>query len=198
MTKLALALAACVTVGIWVASCCAIGQINSNVSSADQQGQDLTTGWSLLKEGEAEGNIEPDAKRLADPDTTFLHIIVTKTAPPGQGRVGAINHMPVNVDEGKWYDATFRAFAEGRSVGIVFSLEGPDGKVLARTTLPEIGRMRRGGAGNDVEANPAPRKYNVALHARASDSHAHLTLSPIEPTSVWIESIKLTPRSNIP
>jgi hypothetical protein len=183
---------------MWVADRCAIGQISSNVSSADRQSQELTTGWSLLKEGEAEGDIEPGAKRPTDSNTTFLHINVTKTAQPGRGRIGAINSTPIMVDEGKWYDATFRAIADGRSVGIVFSLEGTDGKVLARTTLPEIGRVRRGGGGNDTETNPTPRQYTAALHARASDTNAHVVMTPIEPTSVWIENLTVTQRPNVP
>jgi hypothetical protein len=198
MNKAVAALAACVAVAACVASRWAIGQSDSNGDLARKPAQELASGWSLIKDGEAEGSIESDARRPSDSDTKFLHITVTKTAKPGQGRVGAINGTTASVDEGKWYDVTLEAIADGRSVGIVFSLEGADGKVLARTTLPEIGRVRRGGGGTDTQSNPTPRKYTVALHARGTSDNAHVTLTPIEPTSVWIENLTLAERTNTP
>ena len=196
MTKQVLALAGGIATALWMAGHGAMGQSNSHVLSAVQQAWDLTSGWSLLREGEAEGSIEPEAARPAEPGAKYLHITVTKTAPPGRGRVGAINSTPIKVDEGKWYDVTLQAIADGRSVGMVFSLESADGKVLARTTLPEIGRVRSGGGGNDTQSNPLPRKYTLALHARASSVHAQVTLTPIEPTSIWIENLTITPRAS--
>ncbi len=158
-------------------------------------GIDLSTGWTLLKEGEAEGTMEQDAKHPASDSPHLLHIAVTKTAAPGKGRAGAINGNSIDVHEGQWCDVTFTAVTERGSIGLVFSLENADGKVLARTTLPEIGRSGRGRAGG-TDAAVTWRKYTVALHPRASDPHAHLVITPIEPTNIWLDGLTLTSRSS--
>ncbi|HEY4329039.1 MAG TPA: hypothetical protein VGN88_04825, partial [Phycisphaerae bacterium] len=107
----------------------------------------LVTGWSLLKEGDAAGTVEMDAKNPANPDPHLLKIAVTKYVDAGKGRLGAKNSADIAVKEGQSYDITFNGTSEGIGVGLVFSLETEDGKVLARTTLPEIGRGGRGGGG---------------------------------------------------
>ena len=176
--------------------CAAISSAPETARSAGEQesgkSYELTSGWSLLKVGEAEGNIEQDAKHPAHDAEHLLRIQAVKTAGPGKGRVGATNSTPIEVREGQWYDASFSATTERGSIGLVFSLESADGKVLARTTLPEIGRGRgpRGGAAPDAGWS----KYTVALHARGSDPKAHLVITPIEPTNVWIEGLRLTER----
>jgi hypothetical protein len=176
--------------------CAAISSVPGSAWSANEQeggkSYELTTRWSLLKEGEAEGNIEQDAKHPARDAEHLLRIQATKTAGPGKGRVGATSSTPIEVREGQWYDASFSATTERGSIGLVFSLESADGKVLARTTLPEIGRGRGPRGASAPEG--AWTKYTVALHARGSDPKAHLVITPIEPTNVWIEGLRLTER----
>src|SRR5262249_49273416 len=145
-------------------------------------GTELTTGWKLLQEGEAEGSVEQDARHSASESPHLVRINVTKTAAPGKGRAGATNNAPIVVQEGQWFDITFSAATERGSIGLVFSLESPEGKVLARTTLPEIGRGGRRGRGDAQLTGPNWSKYSVSLHARASDPNAHLVITPIEPT----------------
>lgn len=153
---------------------------------------DLTSGWSTLQEGDAQGTAEPDAKHPNSTDPHLLHIAVTKTAEPGHGRAGAINAHTFAVQQDGWIDIHFRSSTDRGSVGLVFSLEDAQGKVLARTTLPELGtRGRRGG-------NTSPtivwNHYSVSLHVRASDENAHLTITPIEPTSIWLDELVLSRR----
>ncbi len=124
-------------------------------------GMDLSTGWTLIKEGEAEGMIEQDAQHPTNASAHLLRIAVTKTAEPGLGRVGATSAVLVAVRDGEWFDVRFTAVTERSTVGLVFSLEGTDGKVLARTTLPEIGQAR----GRRAATAPAAwQKYLVVLH----------------------------------
>jgi aldose 1-epimerase len=156
---------------------------------------DLSTGWSLLKVGEADGTIEVDAKHPTNASPHLLRITVTKTAERGKGRAGATNAALIPVRQDQWYDVTFSSVTERGSVGLVFSLEGDDGKVLARTTLPEIGRAGRGQPAARAGTRPSWTKYLVSLHARASDPAAHLVITPIEPTSIWLDELKLTVRS---
>ncbi len=92
---------------------------------------------------------------------------------------------------------TFSASTERGTIGLIFSLETSDGKVLARTTLPEIGGARadagRGRSAPTTSAQAWP-EFLVSLHARASDSSAHVTITPIEPTNIWLDGLTLTPR----
>jgi aldose 1-epimerase len=165
----------------------------------------LATGWSLLQEGQAQGTIEQDAKHPASSSPHLLRIAITKTAGPGEGRAGAVSGVHFAVEEGEWCDVNFSAATERGSIGLVFSLENSDGKVLARTTLPEIGR--RGGRGRGrgapvATATPAPAatvptawpNYLVGLHVRAADANAHVVITPIEPTNIWLDGLTLTPR----
>lgn len=164
----------------------------ATVSSTVEPAKVLSTGWTLLKEGEAEGTVEPDAKHPQRDSPHLLHIAVTKTAAPGKGRAGATNSTAIEVRQGCRYEVTFSAITEKRSVGLVFSLESADGQVLARSTLPEIGRGRnfRGAEGEGDGANWP--KYSVTLNVRASDPKTHLTITPIEPTSVWLDDVTIS------
>lgn len=178
--------------------------------------QPLVAGWSLLKEGKAEGTAEIDAKHPTNPNPHLIKIAITQLAPFGEGRLGVKNSAPIAVKEGQSYDITFGGFREGSDrdpgVGLVFSLETDDGKVLARTTLPEIGRGAGGGgrgrgrggapstapAGGAAAATTAPaapwRTYLLGVKARASASNAHLTITAIEPVPVWIENLTIVER----
>jgi hypothetical protein len=159
--------------------------------AAAQSTTSLSSGWTLLKDGDAEGTVEQDAKHPTRDSSHLLKISVTSTAAPKKGRVGATNNTTFAVHEGRPCDVTFSALTERRSIGLVFSLEGADGKVYARTTLPEIGRGRPGG---DSETGGAWRDYVVRLSVRASDPKAHLTIVPIEPITVWLDDVKITER----
>jgi hypothetical protein len=101
------------------------------------------------------------------------------------------------VEKGEWCVVTFSAVTERMSVGLVFSLEDSDGKVLARTTLPEIGRGRMRRDRPTTEATTIPAvwpTYQVSLHTRASDPNVHVVITPIEPTNIWLDGLTLTPR----
>jgi hypothetical protein len=164
---------------------------------------DLITGWSLIKEGQAEGTIEADAKHPNNPNSHLLKISVTKYVGPGEGRVGAQNSHTMGVKEGQLFDVTFTGISEGVGVGLVFSLENAQGKVLARTTLPEIGRGGRGrgrggadagGGAATVAAGPVWRPYLVNLRVRAADPAVHLVITPIEPIPVWLDGLIIVER----
>ena len=173
----------------------------------------LVTGWSMLKEGKAERTAEVDAKHPTNTDPHLLKIAITKYPEFGQGRLGLKNATPIAVQEGRSYDITFNGISEGIGVGLVFSLETDDGKVLARTTLPEIGRGARGGRGGrgatpssdstnaatSQAVSPAPvppwRSYRLSVKAMASSPNAHLIVTAIEPVPVWIENVALVERA---
>jgi hypothetical protein len=184
----------------------------------------LVSGWSLLKEGAAQGTVEIDAQHATNPNPHLLKIAITSYPDPGKatpdiGRLGLKNSTPIPVKEGQYYDITFGGLSEGIGVGLVVSLETDDGAVLARTTLPEIGRGGGGGRGrgrgapaasapvsapatspatNPVASSPVPptlwTRYLVSLHARASAPNAHLTVTAIEPVAVWIENLTIVER----
>src|SRR4029079_14016610 len=70
---------------------------------------DLTTRWTLLKEGADDGTVEQDDKHPARDAEHLLRIQATKTGAPGKGRVGATSGAPIEVRDGQWYDAQFFA-----------------------------------------------------------------------------------------
>ena len=98
-----------------------------------------------------QGSLElDDTTPLNDENPQSLKLTVTEVGRPEKGdRAGIVNNGDgdgMNIREGQWYDFTFSAYAEeNRSVGLVFALEGLDGTICARVTIPEIGRGRRGG-----------------------------------------------------
>jgi hypothetical protein len=160
---------------------------------------DVSMGWTALQEGKGEATVEQDAKNPGNSDPHLLRINVTKHPGPGEGRAGAVSNVLIPVQEGQWFDVTFSGVTEGASIGLVFSLESADGKVLARTTLPEIGRGRGGRGRRGPTTAPSGQagwtKYLVALHARGADAGAHLVITAIEPTNVWLDGLTITPRS---
>jgi hypothetical protein len=159
-------------------------------------GQSLKQGWTLIQEGDGEATIEQDAKHPTSDSPHLLKLAVTKIAGPGKGRAGAKNSTPLAVEKDVMYDATFAATTQRGSVGLVISLETEDGKVLARTTQASFGAGRRGppGGGEDPTAGRTWSKVTVALRTRAADKNARLTVVPIEPTTLWLDEITLTPR----
>jgi len=194
-------LAVCVVAGLiacaWLIAAAPDSMADATTAPATPPSIDLTTGWTPLQVGEARGTIVQDAKHPTNHSPHLLLITVTKTAGPGEGRAGAISGIQFSVDQGEWCDVTFSGVTERFSVGLVFSLENSDGKVLARTTLPEIGGARAGRRRRTVAPTTAPvawTKYLVSLHVRASDSNAHMVITPIEPTNIWLDGLTLTPR----
>jgi hypothetical protein len=173
-------------------------------AAPETQPSDSTAGWIAshwvqLKEGQADGTIEMNARHPANPDPHLLMLHVTHYAGPGQGRFGAQNTTPISVKKGAYYDVTFKGISDGIGVGLVFSLETSDGKVLARTTLPEVGRgAMRSRRGRGAANAPAPwQSYFVTLHARAA-GQGHLVITPIETVPVWLEHIRLVERKTKP
>jgi alpha-L-arabinofuranosidase len=152
-------------------------------------------GWSLVKEGDAEGSIQLDADApLNDRNPHSLRLSVTKLGT----RCGVANsgYWGINVQEGQWYDASFYArTAENKSVGLVFSLESQDSRrVCARATIPEIGRGGRGPGAEAGASQGSWRRYTLSLRANASDPNCRLVISAIEPVTVWLDVVSLFPR----
>jgi alpha-L-arabinofuranosidase len=161
-------------------------------------------GWSFIKEGDAEGSMQLESTDpLNERNPHSLKLTVEKLGE----RCGVVNsgYWGMNIVKGDWYDVSLYAHSEGgRGIGLVFSLESEDGKVVcARATLPEIGRRGRGGGGGGggVEtgdttpaANGEWRKYSMGMLAMESHANCRLVITPIEPGTMWLDVVSLFPR----
>jgi alpha-N-arabinofuranosidase len=157
-------------------------------------------GWSLLAKGDVEGSMQlDDTQPLNDRNPHSLKLTVTTMGKPEDGDLcGIVNsgYWGMNIEKDEWYDISFCAHSdENRSVGLVFSLENDEGKVCARSTLPEIGRGARGfGPGSGAEQASPWRRYSLSLHAYDSDPKCKLIITPIEPVTMWFDVISMFPR----
>jgi alpha-L-arabinofuranosidase len=159
-------------------------------------------GWSYLAEGQAEGSMELDSEGpLNERNPHSLKLTVTKLGE----RCGVVNSgfWGMNIEKGQWYDVSlYGRSAGGRGIGLIFSLESPDGKVIcARSTLPEIGRRGAGGGGGGVETGERNasttgdwRKYSMGMKAIESYPNCRLVITPIEPGTVWLDVVSIFPR----
>lgn len=147
-------------------------------------------GWVFVSRGGAVGSMQIVADKPLNPQQPKSARIEAKEL----GEVCGIATPPnVSIKSGSWYDISFVGRMEnaGSSVGLLFSLETEDGKkICARTTLPEIGRV-----GKIIEGNADNwRQYTVSLHAYGTDAKCRLVISPIEPATVYIDSISMNQR----
>ena len=139
-----------------------------------------------------------ETQPLNDRNLHSLKLTVTKMGKPEEGNLcGIVNsgYWGMNIQKGEWYDVSFYAHSDGGSVGLVFSLENNEGKVCARSTLPEVGSGRRGGGfGAGAEQASPWRKYSLSLHAYDSDPKCKLIITPIEPVTMWFDVVSMFPR----
>lgn len=148
-------------------------------------------GWTFVSRGNASGSMQISTDKPLDAQQPKSVRIEAKEL----GEVcGIATAADLNITSGVWYDISFSGRMEnaGNSVGLLFSLETEDGrKVCARTTLPEIGRV-----GKIIEGNPDNwRQYSVSLHAYGADAKCRLVISPIEPATVYVDSISMHQRN---
>lgn len=164
---------------------------------------DNPAAWTYLAQGNVQGSVElDDSTPLNDDNPQSLKLTVTEVGRPENGdRCGIVNDGVgdgMNVREGQWYDFTFSAYAEeNRSVGLVFALEGLDGTICARVTIPEIGRGMRGFGrrGGDEGPPPSPwRQYRLSLQAYNSNPQCRLIIKPIEPVTMYLSDIRMSTR----
>jgi alpha-L-arabinofuranosidase len=161
-------------------------------------------GWSFISEGDAAGSMQLDSTDpINDRNPHSLKLTVEKLG----DRCGIVNsgYWGMNIVKGEWYDVTLLAKSEGgRGIGMVFSLESEDGKVVcSRATLPEIGRRGRGGGGGgggNETGEPYPnasgewRRYTMGMLAMESHPKCRLVITPIEPCTMWLDVVSLFPR----
>ena len=140
------------------------------------------TGWKLIAEGGTDAELLNDPPAAA-PDNTNAHPM-RLTIRQRDGAVGikeaAAGHT--NVAAGQWYDLVFQAMTQnGKHFAFTVSLESDDGKICARTTLPEVGGTEW-------------KKYAVSLNARLPATNARVVITLAEPGTVWFDDVALVLR----
>jgi hypothetical protein len=159
--------------------------VNGDFEAAPANSAAGIPGWTLVREGEAQGTIALDD--AAPPGPAGPHALRLDAAALGT-RCGVADNGPggrgINVQNGMWYDVSFFCRTDNKAdTGLVFSLESADGRTIcARATIPEVG--------GDWQP------FTLSLHAYAGDRHAHLVISPIDPGVLWLDGVSLRPRAS--
>lgn len=153
------------------------------VENGDFEATSDLSGWSLVAEGDGQGEIARDSATPLDERKPHSLRLTVKSI---GGRCGVMNSGPhgMRIEDGTWYDFTFHARTEtNKHFGLVVSLESADGrKVYARATIPEIGGEWK--------------KYTLALHARQSEPNGRLVIAAFEPGTIWLDAVSLSPRKS--
>jgi alpha-L-arabinofuranosidase len=143
-----------------------------------------TPGWSLVKNGNADGSISLDKDNpLNDRNPHSLKLTTTKAG----GRVGVANSgfWGINVQQGETYNLSFYARTDAnRTTTLNVSLENDDG-----TKIAAAGKVENvGGNGNGW------KKFSLSLNATATNPKARLVLSPTTEGTLWLDVVSLVPQ----
>ncbi len=140
--------------------------------------------WKILAEGGAAVELAPDTASPAPGwlGTNTLRITVNKTGE----RVGVActNMGQMKLATGDWYDFSFNACSDPpKTFALVVSLESLDGKkVLARTTLPEVGGDQWG-------------HFSVALYVRQPASKCRMVIALADTGTLWLNDLSVVLRN---
>ncbi|MGB9877555.1 MAG: alpha-N-arabinofuranosidase, partial [bacterium] len=151
------------------------------VRNRDFEEADKPVGWSIVREGEAEGDISIDSTRpLSKSNPRSLKISVKKL---GRGRFGVANSgfWGIKIEKGRLYDLSLYARCDSLYRGdILVTLEHPSGFVYAQSRIQglEFGW----------------KKFQVVLHAEDSFPSARLVIYATSPGTIWLDIVSLMPR----
>lgn len=140
--------------------------------------------WKVLAEGGAEvviAQIVATPPVLEGQSTNAVEISVKHTGE--RSGIVCTGMGKMKLQPGEWYDVSFNAQTDsGKTYALIFSLESPDGKIVAaRTTLPEVGR-----------SNWA--HYNVALHIRLPILKSRMVIALADWGSISLNDISVVLR----
>ncbi len=138
-------------------------------------------GWSIVKEGEAEGEVEVDTAHPLNPNNPHsLKMSITKL---GRGRLGVANggFWGIKIDKGKLYDLSLYARCEAGYRGdLLICLEHPSGITYAQSRIEGL--------------EPHWKRFNVVLHSDSSCSSARLVIYATSAGIIWLDVVSLMPR----
>ena len=136
--------------------------------------------WSLIKEGECEGNISKDtAEPLNEKNPASMKFEVTKL---GRGRIAATNEgfWGINAVKGEKFELSFYARRGNKSNGSVrVSIESGTGKVYASSIIKGIGAKWK--------------NFKSELTSNAGDTSARFVITPLSEGTIWFDVVSLFP-----
>lgn len=138
-------------------------------------------GWSIVKEGEADGTAEIDTTNPLNPYNP--HSLKMEVKKLGRGRFGVANggFWGIKVDKGKLYDLSLYARCEpGYRGDLLICLEHPSGIVLAQSRISGL--------------EPRWKRFNAVLHTDDSCTSARFVIYATSPGKLWLDVVSLMPR----
>ena len=140
--------------------------------------------WNVLAEGGAVVELAMDTNAPAGQGAgaKSLKLEVKQTGE----RCGVVcaDMGKMKLESGDWYDFSFNARTDPpKTFALVVSLESLDGKkVLARTTLPEVGGDQWG-------------RFSVALHIRQPASQCRMVIALADTGTLWFNDLVVARRA---
>jgi len=138
-------------------------------------------GWSLVKEGEAEGDIMVDTIHPLNPNNP--HSLKLEVRKLGRGHLGVANtgFWGIKIEKGRLYDLSLYARCDSSYRGdILICLEHPSGIVYAQSRIEGLESQWK--------------RFNVVLHADDSCPSARLVIYATSPGTIWLDVVSLMPR----
>lgn len=140
--------------------------------------------WSVLAEGGAVVELAPDTNAPAGQGAGASSMRITVRQAGTQCGVVCADMGKMKLAAGDWYDFSFNARTDPpKTSALVVSLESLDGKkVLARTTLPEVG-------GDQWQ------RFSVALHVRQPATKCRMMITFADKGAIWLNDLSLVRRN---
>lgn len=151
------------------------------VRNRDFEEPNPLNGWSIVKEGEAEGKIEIDTSHPLHPNNP--HSLKMEVKRLGNGRFGVANggFWGIKIEKGKLYDLSLFARSEtGYRGDILVTLEHPGGITYAQSRIEGLSSQWK--------------KFNIVLHTDDSCPSARLVIYATSPGKLWLDVVSLMPR----
>lgn len=140
-------------------------------------------GWSIVKEGEVEGEVAVDTTYPLNPNNPRSLKIEVKRLRKGRFGVANEGFWGMKIDRGKLYDLSLYARCEpGYRGDILVCLEHPSGIAYAQSRIEGL--------------TSNWKRFNIVLHSDDSSTSARLVIYATSTGRLWLDVVSLMPRDS--